>query len=80
MSEERLETAIGPAEYLAVPVEAQGRSLGTFVVADYTAGEREQVDEAVRIVGAVAAGVLLLGYGGRLLRSSGACSAPARPA
>ena len=58
-----LQTAIGPAEYLAVPVEVQGveRSLGTFVVADYTAGEREEVDEAVRIVGAVAAGVLLIG-------------------
>ncbi len=31
------------------------------MVADYTAGEREEVDEAVRIVGAVAAGVLLIG-------------------
>jgi two-component system OmpR family sensor kinase len=56
-----LETEIGPAEYLAVPVDIQGKSLGTFVVADYTAGEREEVDEAVRIVGAVAAGVLLIG-------------------
>ena len=56
-----LETEIGPAEYLAVPVEIQGKSLGTFVVADYTAGERQEVDEAVQIVGAVAAGVLLVG-------------------
>jgi two-component system OmpR family sensor kinase len=56
-----LETAIGPAEYLAVPVEVGGRTLGTFVVADYTASERQEVDEAVRIVGAVAAGVLLVG-------------------
>ncbi len=56
-----LETEIGPAEYLAVPVAIQGKSLGTFVVADYTAAEREEVDEAVRIVGAVAAGVLLIG-------------------
>jgi two-component system OmpR family sensor kinase len=56
-----LETAIGPAEYLAVPVEVQGKTLGTFVVADYTAGERQEVDEAVQIVGAVAAGVLLVG-------------------
>jgi signal transduction histidine kinase len=59
----QLETAIGPAEYLAVPVEAQGKALGTFVVADYTAGERDEVDEAVLIVGAVAAGVLLIGSG-----------------
>jgi len=58
---EELETEIGPAEYLAVPVEVEGRALGTFVVADYTAGEREEVDEAVQIVGAVAAGVLLVG-------------------
>ena len=69
-----LETAIGPAEYLAVPVEVRGRNLGTFVVADYTAGEREEVDDAVRIVGAVAAGVLLVGTvvafftAGRVLR------------
>jgi signal transduction histidine kinase len=69
-----LETEIGPAEYLAVPVEIQGNSLGTFVVADYTAGEREEVDEAVQIVGAVAAGVLLIGTAvafitaGRVLR------------
>jgi two-component system OmpR family sensor kinase len=69
-----LATAIGPAEYLAVPVEVKGRTLGTFVVADYTAGERKEVDEAVRIVGAVAAGVLLVGTAvafftaGRVLR------------
>jgi signal transduction histidine kinase len=69
-----LETEIGPAEYLAVPVVVRGRALGTFVVADYTAGERAEVDEAVRIVGAVAAGVLLVGTvvafftAGRVLR------------
>lgn len=56
-----LDTPIGPAEYLAVPVEMAGRTLGTFVVADYTAGERDEVDEAVQIVGAVASGVLLVG-------------------
>jgi two-component system OmpR family sensor kinase len=59
--EGELETAIGPAKYLAVPVELQGQTLGTFVVADYTEGERQEVDDAVRIVGAVAAGVLLIG-------------------
>ncbi len=56
-----LETAIGHAEYLAVPVTLEGKDLGTFVVADYTAGERAEVDEAVRIVGAVLAAVVLLG-------------------
>ena len=69
-----LETAIGHVEYLAVPVEVRGRTLGTFVVADYTQGEREEVNAAVRIVGAVAAGVLLFGTvvafftAGRVLR------------
>jgi signal transduction histidine kinase len=56
-----LETPIGHVEYLAVPVEIGGSALGTFVVADYTGGEREEVDEAVLIVGTVAVGVLILG-------------------
>jgi two-component system, OmpR family, sensor kinase len=61
-SEERGEigTPVGPAEYLAVPVRVNGRSLGAFAVAIFTAGEREEVDEAVQIVAAVSGGVLLL--------------------
>ena len=41
--------------------EGDSGTLGTFAVAIFTADEREQVDEAVQIVAAVAVGVLLLG-------------------
>ena len=47
--------------YVAIPVEGRTRTLGTFVVASFIADEREEVDEAVQIVAAVAAAVLLLG-------------------
>jgi signal transduction histidine kinase len=57
----KIDTPGGPARYLAVPVEGDRGTLGTFAVAIFTADEREQVDEAVQIVAAVAAGVLLLG-------------------
>ncbi len=40
---------------------ATARTLGTFVVASFIADEREEVDEAIQIVAAVAGGVLLLG-------------------
>ena len=63
----------GPPRYVAVPVEVEGRTLGTFVVADFTADEREEVDEAVRIVGAVAAARAAARLGGRLLRSPVGC-------
>jgi two-component system, OmpR family, sensor kinase len=56
-----IDTPGGPARYLAVPVEGDRGTLGTFAVAIFTADERQQVDEAVQIVAAVAAGVLLLG-------------------
>jgi two-component system, OmpR family, sensor kinase len=61
-SEERgeIDTPAGPAEYLAVPVKVNGRSLGAFAVAVFTAEERDEVDEAVRIVAAASGGVLLL--------------------
>jgi two-component system OmpR family sensor kinase len=59
--EGELETEVGPARYVAVPLAFDGRSRGSFVVAHFTARERQDVDEAVRIVAAVAAGVLLLG-------------------
>jgi two-component system, OmpR family, sensor kinase len=56
-----IDTPGGPARYVAIPVEGERGTLGTFAVAIFTADEREQVDEAVQIVAAVAAGVLLLG-------------------
>lgn len=56
-----LVTPGGDAEYSAVPLRAEGETLGTFVVAHFTAGERESVDEAVQVVALVALGALLLG-------------------
>ena len=56
-----IDTPGGPARYVAIPVQGEHGTLGTFAVAIFTADERQQVDEAVQIVAAVAAGVLLLG-------------------
>jgi signal transduction histidine kinase len=56
-----IETPGGPARYIAIPVDGESGTLGTFAVAIFTADERQQVDEAVQIVAAVAAAVLLLG-------------------
>jgi two-component system, OmpR family, sensor kinase len=59
--EGELDTEAGPARYTAIPLALDGRPRGSFVVAHFTEGEREEVDAAVRIVALVAAGVLLLG-------------------
>jgi two-component system OmpR family sensor kinase len=56
-----LETPIGPALYVAVPVRQGGQQLGTFVVANFTQGEREETQEAVLIVAVVSAAVMLIG-------------------
>jgi two-component system OmpR family sensor kinase len=56
-----IDTPGGPARYVAIPVEGASGTLGTFAVAIFTADERQQVDEAIQIVAAVAAAVLLLG-------------------
>ena len=56
-----VETPIGEARYVAVPVKARGRTLGSFVVANFPRAEREEVEEAVQIVAAVAGAVLLVG-------------------
>lgn len=54
-------TPVGKAKYVAVPVDYRGRSLGTFVVSIFTADEREQVNEAVAVIALVSTVVLLLG-------------------
>jgi two-component system, OmpR family, sensor kinase len=58
--EGEIDTPAGPAQYVAVPVTANGQSLGSFVVAIFSQGERDEVNEVVRIVAAVSAGVLIL--------------------
>ena len=57
----QVETPAGDVRYVAVPVETNGETLGTFVVAIFVADERQQVDEAVQIVALVSAAVLILG-------------------
>jgi two-component system, OmpR family, sensor kinase len=58
--EGEIDTPAGPAEYVAVPVTVGDRTLGAFVVAIFSQGERDEVAEVVRIVAAVSGGVLLL--------------------
>ena len=57
-----LDTALGPARYTAVPLLVSGNQpRGSFVVAHFTASDRREVDVTVRIVAAVAAGIMLVG-------------------
>jgi two-component system, OmpR family, sensor kinase len=44
-----LRTPAGEARYLAAPVSDDGEVLGTFVVANFPAHERQEVDQAVRV-------------------------------
>jgi signal transduction histidine kinase len=55
-----IETASGPARYLAVPVVLDGRLRGHFVVIEFMRGDREEVADAVRIAALVSGSVLLV--------------------
>jgi signal transduction histidine kinase len=57
----KLDTSSGPARYLAVPVSFGGGPTGTFVVANFTAGERDEIADAVRSAAIVGLIVLLVG-------------------
>ena len=62
-----LDTPAGRSRYIGDPARARADGpLGSFVVASFIAGERGEVDEAIRIVAVVAAAVLLLGSVARL--------------
>jgi two-component system, OmpR family, sensor kinase len=54
------DTSAGPARALAVPIVIGGHNRGTFVVLDFLRGEREEYEEAVRILAAVNLSLLLL--------------------
>jgi signal transduction histidine kinase len=56
-----LDTPSGPVQYLAVPMWFTGRPAGTFVVAKFTANERDEIADAVRTAGIVGVVVLLIG-------------------
>lgn len=69
-----LSTEAGEVRYLAVPVRHGGATAGVFVVANFTEGERREVEGVIR-VSLVLAGVLLLAgtaaawlVAGRILR------------
>jgi signal transduction histidine kinase len=51
-------TPVGEARYLGVPVLQRGEILGTFVVANFPASERDEVEGAVRVAAAVSLGIL----------------------
>jgi signal transduction histidine kinase len=67
-------TEVGPVEFLAVPLQNQGRTLGVFVIANAVQGERDEIAAAIRVEAVVSAAVLLLAtvvawfVAGRLLR------------
>ena len=65
-----IETPIGEARYVAVPVRQGDRTVGAFVVANFVEGELEEVNEAVGIVAGVSGFVLLLGTALALLATN----------
>jgi signal transduction histidine kinase len=70
-------TPAGPARYLAVPI-GSARGVGArFVVANFIAEERDQVEATVRVAGAVSLAVIVIGTGLALL-VSGRVLAPLR--
>ena len=69
-----ISTEAGPVQYLAVPLVYEGATRGVFVIANFTQGERDEIESAVRVEAAVSALVLsvviLIAWfvAGRLLR------------
>lgn len=57
-----IETTVGSARYLNVPVEIGDRVLATFTVANFPANEREEIEDAIAVAGEVFAAVLLLSF------------------
>ncbi|MGH9014747.1 MAG: sensor histidine kinase [Acidimicrobiia bacterium] len=55
-----VDTPAGPARYLAVPLRFGDTTRGVFVVANFVAGERSEVDHAIRVAAVVAVSVLLV--------------------
>jgi len=57
----QVQTPAGPVEYLAVPLQGDGKTAGVFVAAIFRDREQAETDAAVRGAGAVGLAVLLLG-------------------
>lgn len=70
----RTETTAGPVRYLAVPLRFEGRTVGTFVIADFVAGERGEIESIIVVEALVTLVVVLVAaalawlIAGRLLR------------
>jgi signal transduction histidine kinase len=56
----RLMTPEGEVRYLAVPIELEDRTLGTFIVANFPAFEQQEVAGAVRVAAGVTLTVLFI--------------------
>jgi signal transduction histidine kinase len=69
-----LDTAAGPARWLAVPIVSQNKTLATMVIVDFVGGRHDQVNDTVRSVGIIlgvvflAAAFAAFGSAGRALR------------
>jgi signal transduction histidine kinase len=58
---DRVETSQGPLLYLGVPIGTRARDVsGTFVVANFPAEERGEIDNAIRVVGQVSLAVFVV--------------------
>ncbi len=55
------DTPAGQARWMAVPLGTDGRTLGVFVVANFLDHERDEIDDAVRVVVLVSVVVVALG-------------------
>ena len=70
----QIETEAGPVHYLAVPLRYQGETRGVFIVANFSAGERAEIENAIRAEAVVSMLVLVVVtliawfVAGRLLR------------
>ncbi len=80
----RTETGAGPVRWLAVPLGTGERQAGVFAAAFYEAARRGQIDQAVQVMLAVSAAVILLasflawGAAGRAIAPLRALTATAR--
>lgn len=70
----QIETEAGPVHYLAVPLRFEGEARGVFVIANFSAGERAEIERAIQVEAVVSVLVLLMVtviswfVAGRLLR------------
>ncbi|HEX5018722.1 MAG TPA: HAMP domain-containing sensor histidine kinase [Actinomycetes bacterium] len=55
-----VETELGPARWLAVPITADGEVAGTFITTHFTALELNDINQAVRLMAVTTGGMLLV--------------------